>query len=609
MQPPEPLTPDERDGLTRGEHESVASAAAARGAHRAAGWILEQIWDFEGAYGHYRDGQDRLGALRTALESRKQPLVQECLAAFEQAAAERRCDEGELDTAVQMLRRHRRDMEAARLLAAKGEGPQARAQALLRGGDRVAAATVLAEAGHAREALDALIGDGRTPMRAHGLAARLSWDLGDAEGAARHAQAALRSGVDDDATRSLLARALGSLGHDLAAQMVVGDAGVPDEAPLPGRYHVTGTLPAPYAGNAYVGIDRVTLQEVELHLLLAEHPGTAAGDQARKALDRFASDARAAAALGHPAIRSVTRISPADGLLVMPRAEGESLRRLIRPPGMLEAPARARAMIAFLLEGLAAGHAHGLVHGSLLPSQIVSDALGRPLVGPFGAHHLLGLAATRTGALEELMSVTAPEVRAGATPTLHSDVFAAGALFAALLCGTLEPPAPDLDSAELALARRMMAPSPGDRAPLEEALERLREPIADLRDAAVGPAAAAGRAATGEGLGELTRGALEVDPAPSWEAEVLDELCRVDSPWLQPILDRNGRVLTLAPWPPGCRSLEDATEGWQGLLPPAVLDRLPEILRAAVTRRLAPSSLVATPSGEWMLALDDLLRR
>ncbi|MFY0532485.1 hypothetical protein [Nannocystis pusilla] len=95
----------------------------------------------------------------------------------------------------------------------------------------------------------------------------------------------------------------------------------------------------------------------------------------------------------------------------MPWEAGNNLRALIRPPGM-PLP-RARALIAFLLEGLAAAHARGLVHGSLLPAQLVCDAAGRPLLGPFGADAIAGLIATRTGALEELLTITAPEVRAG----------------------------------------------------------------------------------------------------------------------------------------------------------------------------------------------------
>ena len=98
---------------------------------------------------------------------------------------------------------------------------------------------MLADADRPREALDALAPAGAEPTSpgALALAAHLAWDLGDAAGAARHAQHALRRRPDDDATSTLLARALGSLGHDLAAQMVLEGRSVDtDGVAIPGRY-------------------------------------------------------------------------------------------------------------------------------------------------------------------------------------------------------------------------------------------------------------------------------------------------------------------------------------------------------------------------------------
>ena len=48
--------------------------------------------------------------------------------------------------------------------------------------------------------------------------------------------------------------------------------------------------------------------------------------------------------------------------------------------------------------------------------------------------------------------------------------------------------------------------------------------------------------------------------------------------------------------------------GWRDLVPEGALD-LPEPLRAAIEARLRPQSVVVTPGGERMLALDDLLSR
>jgi hypothetical protein len=474
--------------------------------------------------------------------------------------------------------------------------------------------------------------------REHALAAALCWDLGDTEATARHAQRARRAGaLEGDLgrqVRTLLARALSSLGHDLAGQLVLAEADddeperSPSELTPQGRYRVTATLPAAYAGAAYVGVDRVSLQEVELHLLVAEYgelerPGPAV----HRALEHFAATALRANSLAHPAIRPVLRLDTEIGLLAMPRREGPVLRSLIRPPGLEQATARARSMIAFMLGGLAAGHAAGLVHGSLLPSQIVCDALGRPLLGPFGAHHLSGLVATRTGGLEELLSMTPPEQRAGAEPTQAGDIYMIGTLWAALLTGGFTPGLDDLPASERDEIATLVGEDPHTRPTAREVLARLRSPVEDLSTlAAGGPSpedSLRGPAPLDPRLGR----ALDVIAAETWTDTELDLLCTARNPWLQNILDREGRSFRLAAWPDGCRTLDAAgswAASWETLLDPLALELLtpggepnaPEpddlqlanaTLREAVVSRMDGAAIVVTAAGELMLALDHLL--
>jgi serine/threonine protein kinase len=613
------LGADERARLAQGFHEEVAEGLLARGRPDLAGWVREQIWDYEGAFEAYRSGDKPLEALRCALESGKAAHLDEILATIEA-----RAEPSTVDAAIALLEKRRRPMDAARLLALRDRGPAARADALLRAGDRLGAAKVLADASRPHEALEILTSDGRQPTSASacGLAARLAWDLGDAEGAARHAQTALRAGSEDPETRRLLARALGSLGHDLAAQMVLGDHSAdladPTQGTVPGRYRVTGLRQSSLVGTAYVGLDRLTLQEVEIHLLFADLPDV--GDvepEVARAIERFAAVAQAAAALGHPAIRPILRLDTAAGLLVLPRAEGQSFRALIRPPGMLSALPRARSLVAFLAEGLAAAHGRGLVHGSLLPSTLWCDVLGRPTLGPFGAHHLAGLAVTHTGSLEELMLVSAPEVRAGGAPSVKSDLFGLGALLAGLVLGTMQGARAlvearrelDPEPAELRLARRLLDPDPEARPPIDVVLAELRKPVADLRELGVSTTSSPVPGGPHPSTTSAAQDGVELKVSGAWSDELLDALCAASNPWFQPILDRDGRRLILAPWPEGSRTLDEATtQRWRDLVPTEALD-LDDELRDEILERLRPSSMVATPSGQWMLALDDLLAR
>ncbi|MCX4245766.1 protein kinase family protein [Paraliomyxa miuraensis] len=605
------LEPHEQQRLTAGDHEALAADLAASGRYALAGWVREQIWDFERACIEYQAAALPVDALRVALESGTPAALDAALAMVEKAEPE------PFEAALALLRKRRRDMEVALLLASRHAAPEDRAQALLRAGNRVGAAQALAEAGRPRDALQALaLGDeGHASPRVLALAARLGWDLGDAEGAARRAQAALRTGPPSAELAALLARALGSLGHDLAAQLVLERHGAsPSDDAVPGRYRVTGLLDNAIAGAAYVGVDRVTMQEVEIHLLLADQPEPI-DPQVAAAIDRFLAVAVAAADVGHPAIRPVLRIESEAGLLVLPRAEGPPLRRTIRPPGLRDAIPRARALVAFVLEGLAAAHERGLVHGGVLPSLLVTDALGRPQLPPFGAHHLAGLAATRTGGLEELMLLTAPELRRGGSPTAASDLFAVGILFHALLLGRLEPPTatPSEDAAipeaERTLIERMTAEDPAHRPPAAAALAQLRAPVADVRTLGRAPDAAASRSTSEGTTGGLLVG-VEIAVAESWSPAQIDALCATANPWIQPVLDRDraSRTVLLAPWPADARGLDASVVGWRDLVPSAALE-FPDPLREAIERRLRPESVVVTGSGDRMLALDDLLTR
>lgn len=627
-----------RRRLAAGDHETVARELAAADRPRLAGWVLEQIWDFATATAHYIDALDYLNALRTAVEAQRPDLLDTVL--------DRLSDTGDqplVGEAARELERRGLHEPAARLLALVEAAPERQAEALLRAGSRLAAALLLADAGHARRALAALgplsLEGGNADE--HVLAARLRWDLGDAEGTARHAQAARRAGALEGErgrrVRTLLARALSSLGHDLAGQLVLGesDASELDRNPLElaphGRYRVTGMLPAAYAGAAYVGIDRVSLQEVEIHLLLAEYAEQdKPAIELQRALERFAATASTADALGHPAIRPILRLEPREGLLVMPRREGPLLRSLIRPPGLEQASARARSVVAFMLDGLATAHAAGLVHGSLLPSQIVCDALGRPLLGAFGADQLAGLVATRTGGLDELLAITPPEQRSGGPSSPAGDVYMIGALWAALLAGRFVGELDCLSDSEREtnpLLVAMLAEQPDQRPSARAALVQLQAPIEDLSELARTSGPAPEESIRGPVIDPRLGKAITVVADERWTDALLDALCLCRNPWLQNILDREGRSFQVAAWPEGCRALTPGQD-WRALLDPQALELLSpsgepnelgeaidvdQALREAVADRLdrlharAESALVVTPAGEFMLALDRLL--
>jgi hypothetical protein len=206
------LDADTRARLDAGEHDAVATELAAADRHAEAGWVREQIWDFAGATEHYLVAGRLLDGIRTALEAGD---PRSWTAAFEALTA-RRDDTPLLDEVAQLLARRGRHEDAARVLELAEAGPEPRARMLAKAGDRLAAAELLAQAGLPRQALEILgpldtmatLASHDSPQRValalaashpreHALAAALCWDLGDAEGTARHAQRARRAGAFD----------------------------------------------------------------------------------------------------------------------------------------------------------------------------------------------------------------------------------------------------------------------------------------------------------------------------------------------------------------------------------------------------------------------------
>ena len=74
------LSAEQRQRLAVGRHESVARELRGAGKTAAAGWVLEQIWDFEGALAAYLDAELGLDALRVALEVRDPERYERALA-------------------------------------------------------------------------------------------------------------------------------------------------------------------------------------------------------------------------------------------------------------------------------------------------------------------------------------------------------------------------------------------------------------------------------------------------------------------------------------------------------------------------------------------------
>jgi hypothetical protein len=126
--------------------------------------------------------------------------------------------------------------------------------------------------------------------------------------------------------------------------------------------------------------------------------------------------------------------------------DGTDLRRYLRAHGPLPA-ATAAGIAAQILQGLAAGHAEGVIHRDIKPENVLVDSPGSGPSGPgsgappvrvtdFGVARLAGTAGlTRMTSLIGTPDYMAPEMTSPSPVTDKVDVYGAGVVLYELLCG------------------------------------------------------------------------------------------------------------------------------------------------------------------------------
>jgi dipeptidyl aminopeptidase/acylaminoacyl peptidase len=154
--------------------------------------------------------------------------------------------------------------------------------------------------------------------------------------------------------------------------------------------------------------------------------------------NRLATEARAAAAITHPAVVAIHDVGTAQGLtyIAMELVDGESLRSVLER-GALPL-ARAHELAVELADALAAAHARGVIHRDLKPENLIIARDGRLRVLDFGLAKLLDadpLDATEPGAVQGTAGYMAPEQARGEPADARADLFAAGAIIYEMVTG------------------------------------------------------------------------------------------------------------------------------------------------------------------------------
>ncbi|MGH2630120.1 MAG: Stk1 family PASTA domain-containing Ser/Thr kinase [Actinomycetota bacterium] len=202
---------------------------------------------------------------------------------------------------------------------------------------------------------------------------------------------------------------------------------------LDGRYHVMGRIASGGMGEVFRARDTVLDREVAIKVLHR----SLAGDQAF--VDRFRTEARAAAGLSHPNIVAVFDWGAVDGIyyMVMEYVRGQGLRALLTRDGRLE-PAQATDVVRQTLLALDHAHRQGIVHRDIKPENVLITTEGVAKVADFGlARAYAEGRQTQAGTVTGTVQYLAPEQIRGEPADPRSDLYSLGIVTYELLTGKL----------------------------------------------------------------------------------------------------------------------------------------------------------------------------
>jgi eukaryotic-like serine/threonine-protein kinase len=201
---------------------------------------------------------------------------------------------------------------------------------------------------------------------------------------------------------------------------------------IPG-YHVRGEIARGGMGIVYRALQDEPRREVALKMLLP-HQVSSPG-----MLERFRLEARAIAALEHPAILPVHHVGEHNRLpyFTMKLASGGSLVQ--RKEELAGDWRRIAELVATLADAVQFAHERGVLHRDLKPGNVLFDEAGRPYVSDFGLAKLTAADSDLTRSVDLLGTphYVAPEVaaRSAKEATTASDIYSLGAILYELLAG------------------------------------------------------------------------------------------------------------------------------------------------------------------------------
>jgi TolB-like protein/Tfp pilus assembly protein PilF len=209
-------------------------------------------------------------------------------------------------------------------------------------------------------------------------------------------------------------------------------------------------------GIVYRARQRRPSRVVALKMILPAHLNSLG------AVNRFRSEAEAAASLEHEAILPIYAVGDHDGapFYSMKFAEGGTLAARI--DDYLDKPLQAAALITKLARAVAFAHDRGILHRDLKPGNVLFDSAEKPYVSDFGLAKWLARKTDLTQSLAVLGTplYMAPEqAKDPHGVTAAADIFSLGAILYHLLSGS-PPPVGDIPMEVMCRAGGQRSPRP-----------------------------------------------------------------------------------------------------------------------------------------------------
>ena len=196
------------------------------------------------------------------------------------------------------------------------------------------------------------------------------------------------------------------------------------------RYEILGRIGSGGMADVYKGKDHKLNRYVAIKVLKSDYRN----DQVF--IQKFLSEAQAAAGLMHPNVVNVYDVGQDRGLfyMVMELVEGITLKDYIERKGKLSAKETISISIQ-MVTGLQAAHNHHIIHRDIKPQNIIISKEGKVKVTDFGIAR--ATTATKTISTSVMGSVhyTSPEQARGGAVDEKSDIYSVGITMYEMITG------------------------------------------------------------------------------------------------------------------------------------------------------------------------------